>query len=77
MPITRMKSSPAVRVRQTLVGVAKIARQLDVTPGHLSRVIRGERQSPRIEKFLRRLHIEIPQATAAKCPQTIQPKETP
>ena len=66
MPITRTKSSPAVRVRKTLVGVAKIARQLDVTPGHLSRVIRGERKSPRIEKALRRMKIEFAQLAGAK-----------
>ena len=54
MPIPRTKSSPAVCVRQTLSGVAPLARKLGVTPGHLSRVIRGERKSPRLERLLRK-----------------------
>ncbi len=31
-----------------------LARRLGVTPSHLSRVIKGERRSPRLEKALRR-----------------------
>ncbi len=50
-----MKSSPIQeKTSRRLSGVGALARRLGVTPSHLSRVIKGERRSPRLEKALRR-----------------------
>ena len=50
-----MKASP-IREKPSLRlnGVCALAARLGVTPSHLSRVIKGERRSPRLEKALRR-----------------------
>jgi len=38
---------------QKFYGVRREAGNLGVTPGHLLRVLRGERKSPRLEKLLK------------------------
>ena len=55
-----MKQTPTVRKRTGLVGLTATARRLGVSPGHLGRVIRGERRSPRLERSLRRMGVELP-----------------
>lgn len=60
------QAKPAVRERRGLVGLTATARRLGVTPGHLSRVIRGERRSPRIERALRRMGVSLPAKEAAR-----------
>lgn len=58
-----MSLSPSVRRYYTLhyqlklrqVCFADIARALHVSVGHITRVCRGERESPRVENYLRKL----------------------
>lgn len=58
-------AAPVIRRRNGLVGLTAAARRLGVTPGHLSRVIRGERKpSDRLARALRRMGVEIPNGGA-------------
>lgn len=34
------------------VSMTEIAKQLDVTPSHVSQIVRGERRSPRVEQAI-------------------------
>lgn len=60
-----MKSSPIQeKTSRRLSGVGALAARLGVTPSHLSRVIKGERRSPRLEKALRRSGVKVAKEAA-------------
>ena len=54
-----MKATTPIKPSIQLRGCSDLAREFGVTPGHLSRVIRGERRSPRLEAALAALGVRI------------------
>ena len=55
----RTTISAVTETRTRLVGVNALPRELGVNPGHLSRVIRGERVSRRLSRELERRGVRV------------------
>ena len=56
---TTVPITTVTETRTRLVGVNALARELGVNPGHLSRVIRGERVSRRLSRELERRGVRV------------------
>ena len=60
MKASPIREKPSVRLN----GVCALAARLGVTPSHLSRVIKGERRSPRLERRLAALGVRCGKGAA-------------
>jgi hypothetical protein len=52
---TKSKPAPLVHRKARVPGMAEAARRIGCTPGHLYRVVTGERRSPNAAKYRRTL----------------------